>query len=158
MISQRCSSRSILAMIAIVLVCGGCAHVPDVDRHFKLHNAYETVRYFRYAIDAGQYGAAYRCLSPESQQQISKLAFEAMLRFVDVPELGGIGLKNLLVDSTVDSHVEVVSSGQPQKWVTLIWSCDDQLIEYSLMVSPGSSKRWQIDLLSVRGIDLQGTS
>ncbi|MGE4603111.1 MAG: hypothetical protein AAEJ65_09425, partial [Planctomycetota bacterium] len=146
------------AMIAIVLVCGGCAHVPDVDRHFKLHNAYETVRYFRYAIDAGQYGAAYRCLSPESQQQISKLAFEAMLRFVDVPELGGIGLRNLFVDSTVDSHVEVVSSGQPQKWVTLIWSSDDRFIEYSLLLAPSPSNQWQIDLLSTRGVDLQGAS
>ena len=147
----------IIARFTILLIIvGGCAHVPEVDRHFKRHHAHETVRYFRYAIDAGQYEAAYRCLSASSQTQVSPLAFEAMLRFIDVPELGGIGLRCMLVDSTVDSRAEVVEAGQPQRWVTLVWSSEESYIEYSLFLQPNEDDQWEIDLLAIRGVDLSG--
>ena len=156
MIARPSLCPSLLAISLLVTVCCGCAHIPKVDRHFKTNSAYETVRYFRYAVDAGQYEAAYQALSADSQQQVSKLAFEAMLRFVDVPELGGIGLKKLLVKSTIDPRAESAYPGRPNKWITLIWSSEDQFIEYSLMLAPGSSGPWRIDLLSTRGIDLHG--
>ncbi len=145
-----------LALCCIYLLCGGCCHVPDVDRHFRTDGPYETVRYFRYAIDAGQYPAAYRCLSATSQDRVSALAFEAMLRFADVPQLGDIPLMELLVASSIDPVPEPISVGEPDQWVTLIWYCEDQLIEYSLMLQPDSEGQWQIDLLLTRGVDLGG--
>lgn len=156
MIPRPSLCPSLLAISLLATVCCGCASIPDVDRHFKTNSAYETVRYFRYAVDASQYEAAYQCLSADSQQQVSKLAFETMLRFVDVPELDGIGLKKLLVKSAIDPRAESAYLGRPNKWITLIWSSDDQFIEYSLMLAPGSSGAWRIDLLSTRGIDLHG--
>jgi len=145
-----------MALCCIYLLCSGCCHVPDVDRHFKTDGPHEAVRYFRYAIDAGQYSAAYRCLSATTQDRISELAFEAMLRFSDVPQLGDIPLLELLVFSSIDPVPEPISVGQPEQWVTLIWSSEDQLIQYSLFLQPDSAGRWQIDLLLTRGVDLGG--
>ncbi len=151
----RTTARS-SALCCIYLLFGGCCHVPDVDRHFSTDGPYETVRYFRYAIDAAQYPAAYRCLTGTSQDRVSALAFEAMLRFADVPQLGDIPLKELLVYSSIDPVTEPISAGEPDQWVTLIWSSEEQLIEYSLLLQPDSTGQWQIDLLLTRGVDLGG--
>jgi hypothetical protein len=144
--------------IPLILVSlAGCKHIPDVDRHFQRSAALETVRYFRYAIDASQYDAAYRCLSETTREQISALAFQALIRFVDVPQLDDLGLRDLLVDSSIDDGVEVPPGGGQDRWITLIWSSDEQYIEYSLRLQPGLNQLWEIELLATRGVDLTGT-
>lgn len=147
-----------IIMILILLLPGCISNAPDADRHFYRNSALDTVRLFRYAIDAKQNSAAYDCLTKNVQAQISPLAFDALVRFVDVPELGGVGLKELLMDSSIDQIVEPVSGAEKCRWVTLIWSSDDQFIEYSLMLIPDESGTWWIDLLSTRGFDLGNTS
>ncbi|MDE0959403.1 MAG: hypothetical protein OSB09_01335 [Planctomycetota bacterium] len=134
-----------------------CKHIPDVDRHFQRSASLETVRYFRYAIDASQFDAAYHCLTDSTREQLSALAFQAMIRFVDVPQLGGLGLTDLLVCSDIDGIEEVPAGGGSDRWVTLIWHSEDQYIEYSLRLQPGSAGLWQIDLFATRGVDLTGS-
>jgi len=144
--------------IPLFLLCiTGCKHIPDVERHFQRSAALETVRYFRYAIDASQYDAAYCCLSEATREQVSALAFEALIRFVDVPQLDDLGLRDLLVESSIDDGVEVPSEGGPDRWITLIWNSEDQYIEYSLRLQPGLNHLWEIELLATRGVDLTGT-
>ncbi|MEE2883903.1 MAG: hypothetical protein VYD70_09310 [Planctomycetota bacterium] len=147
-------------LISLLSTAASCclSNAPDADRHFYRDSARETVRYFRYAIDAQQHNTAYQCLTPSAQQQISPLAFEALIRFVDVPELGGVGLKTLLMESHVAKDEEAVASDPNGRWITLIWTTDDQYIEYSLLLSRDSSGIWWIDLLSTRGVDLGSPS
>jgi hypothetical protein len=144
--------------IPLFLLCiAGCKHIPDVDRHFQRSGPLETVRYFRYAIDASRYDAAYCCLSESTREQVSALAFEALIRFVDVPQLDDLGLRDLLVESSIDDGVEVPSEGGADRWITLIWNSEEQYIEYSLRIQPGLNHLWEIELLATRGVDLTGT-
>jgi hypothetical protein len=140
----------------LLLGLAGCKHIPEVDRHFQRSAALETVRYFRYAIDASQYDAAYCCLSETTREQVSALAFQALIRFVDIPQLDDLGLRDLLVESTIDDGVEIPPEGGPDRWITLIWSTDEQYIEYSLRLQPGLNDLWEIELLATRGVDLTG--
>lgn len=155
MIASRKIPLFLLHMLIGTSFLSGCiCNAPDVDRHFFRDSARETVRYFRYAIDANQHQSAYQCLTASSQQQISPIAFEALIRFVDVQELGGVGLKDLLMESVVARAEEQVAGAPESRWITLMWSSDDQFIEYSLLLSPDESGTWWIDILSTRGVDL----
>ena len=155
MLAFRKTPIFLLHMMLGASILSGCiCNAPEVDRHFYRDSARETVRYFRYAIDAKQHQAAYQCLSSSSREQISPIAFEALIRFVDVPELGGVGLKDLLMESIVARGEEQVSGAPESRWITLMWSSDDQFIEYSLLLSPDESGIWWIDILSTRGVDI----
>jgi hypothetical protein len=63
----------------------------------------------------------------------------------------------LLVESSIDDGIEVPSEGGVDRWITLIWSSDEQYIEYSLRLQPGLNNLWEIELLATRGVDLTGT-
>ena len=145
----RCKSL----VVVLILVSCGCKQIPKVDDHFQRNTPVETVRYFRYCVDAGDYSRAYQTLTQGTRDRISELQFKGLIRFVDVPELDDIGLRDLVVCSTVDSIPEASNSRSDQYWVTLIWESETQYIEYSLntVEIPGST--WRIDLLSPRGID-----
>ena len=95
-------------------------------------------------------------MTENTQQQISPLQFKALIRFVDVPELGDIGLRDLIVNSSIDPQSEPVRGEDFSRWITLIWEDPSQFIEYSLKITRGEDQTWNIDMLSTRGLDLGG--
>ncbi|MGE4619044.1 MAG: hypothetical protein AAEJ04_04455, partial [Planctomycetota bacterium] len=100
----KSSAMALSIGLALLMFIGGCINNgPKTDRHFYRTSARETVRYFRYAIDANYHEAAYQCLTHSCREEISLLTFETLIRFVDVPELGGVRLETLLMDSSISS-------------------------------------------------------
>ncbi|NCF56284.1 MAG: hypothetical protein GWP41_08505 [Planctomycetia bacterium] len=142
--------------VTSLLISSGCLSIPNVDDHFSKSDPLETVRYFRYAIDASDFDKAYQCMTENTHQQISPLQFKALIRFVDVPELGDIGLRDLIVNSSIDPQSEPVRGENSSRWITLIWEDASQFIEYSLKITLGEDQTWNIDMLSTRGLDLGG--
>ena len=142
----------------VLLLLGGtgCQQIPKVEDHFHRNTPVETVRYFRYCVDAGELDLAYQTLTPESKKSVSSLQFKALIRFIDVPELNDLGLRDLIIDSDVDPLAERVKNSAQDWWVTLILDTEDQYIEYSLRLAPGGESGWQLDLMSPRGLDLGG--
>ncbi len=145
-------------MMILFLMIVGCQQIPKVDDHFQRESPLETVRYFRYCVDACDLSRAYETLTEDTRQQISSLQFKGLIRFVDVPELDDIGLRDLIVKSKVDPIPEAVNGNPGQWWVTLIWESETQLIEYSLRLVVGPDQLWQLDLLSPRGLDFGSVS
>lgn len=143
---------------ATVLLSSGCQQIPRVEDHFNRSTPVETVRYFRYCVDAGELDLAYETLTAESRNSVTPLQFKALIRFVDVPELNNLGLRDLIVQSDVDTRPEMVSGSTRNWWVTLILDTEDQYIEYSLKLVPMATGQWQVDLLSPRGLDFGGSS
>lgn len=153
-----CSAFFTAALITTILfLSSGCQQIPRVEDHFNRSTPVETVRYFRYCVDAGELDLAYETLTTESRNSVTPLQFKALIRFVDVPELNSLGLRDLIVQSDVDTRPETVSGSTQNWWVTLILDTEDQYIEYSLKLVPGTASQWQVDLLSPRGIDLGGS-
>ncbi len=143
--------------MTIVLLSSGCQQIPRVEDHFNRSTPVETVRYFRYCVDAGELDLAYETLTDESRNSVTPLQFKALIRFVDVPELNNLGLRDLIVQSDVDTRPETVSGSTRNWWVTLILDTEDQYIEYSLKLVPMATGQWQVDLLSPRGLDFGGS-
>lgn len=140
-----------------LLLSSGCQQIPRVEDHFNRTTPVETVRYFRYCVDAGELDLAYETLTAESRNSVTPLQFKALIRFVDVPELNNLGLRDLIVQSDVDTRPEAVSGSTRNWWVTLILDTEDQYIEYSLKLVPAATGQWQVDLLSPRGLDFGGS-
>ena len=80
--------------MTIVLLSSGCQQIPRVEDHFNRSTPVETVRYFRYCVDAGELDLAYETLTAESRNSVTPLQFKALIRFVDVPELNNLGLRD----------------------------------------------------------------
>ncbi|OUU24869.1 MAG: hypothetical protein CBC13_02990 [Planctomycetia bacterium TMED53] len=153
MIHFLIAAQRIGLFLALALFVFGCKQIPKVDDHFQRNSPVETVRYFRYCVDAGDYSRAYQTLTQETQDRISEIQFKGLIRFVDVPELDDIGLRDLVVSSEVDTTPESSNSLSNEYWVTLIWESETQYIEYSLNTVKVPGSTWRIDLLSPRGID-----
>ncbi len=83
--SSRCHRRSALSLFSILLLAGslgGCCSVaPRAEKFFDRTSPTETVRMFRYAVEAGQWDAAYLCLVPEFREQYSELEFSLAIRY-----------------------------------------------------------------------------
>ena len=159
------SAQHVLAILGLLttLAISGCQGIPKVQDHFDRSNPHETVRFFRYCVDAGQYDLAYESLTAETQKQISRLQFNGLIRFVDIPELDDIGLRDLIIRSKVDPIPEPTGQVDQNWWVTLIWDSPDQYIEYSLCLVPlegtqnTAEPQWRLDLLQPRGLDFGGS-
>lgn len=157
--------RNALQLLGFAIILGilGCQAIPKVHDHFNRNSPLETVRFFRYCVDAGEYRLAYESLTAETQKQVSELQFNGLVRFVDVPELDGLGLRDLIVKSKVDPVPEHLGPGTGSWWVTLIWESADQYIEYSLRLVPlqgsdiAENPHWRLDLLNPRGLDFGGS-
>lgn len=148
---------SLIALLGLILLVNcGCQQIPRVEDHFQRTTPIETVRYFRYCVDAGELDLAYETLTTESRKSLSPLQFMALIRFIDIPQLNNLGLRDLIIQSSVDPRPERVSGSTQDWWVTLILDTDDQYIEYSLRLVPTSGSLWQLDLLSPRGLDFGG--
>ena len=73
---------SLLVMVSVTLGIAGCCSVaPRADKFFHRNSPEESIRMFRYAVEAGQWEFAYACLTTELQEQYSELELSLMVRF-----------------------------------------------------------------------------
>lgn len=103
-----------------LLLTGCCAVVPDGEKYFaRNRSADETVRLFRYSVEAGQYGGAYRCLTASFREKHSEREFSLAVRY---GSFQGRDLHELIVGATQDEEAEPVQGFPPARavWITLI--------------------------------------
>ena len=149
---KRSRGRSGLGVVTLwVLLYGGvpgcCTTPPPGEKFFdRARSPEESVRLFRYAIEAKQFDVAYRCLSARFQERHSPTELSLALRF---GSWNGIGLRRLVMESEQDERVEGVRGLADAVWVTLIHWDDPEdpasaFQELSLFVTL-EGKEWRID-------------
>ncbi len=115
-----------IAAVIIVSLAGCCTSPPLAEKYFdRGRSPEEAVRMFRYAVEAKQYGAAYRCLTTRFREDHSESELALAIRF---GSWDGKGIRALIVDAQQDTTPpsEVVQGFRVDEaaWVTLV-SIDD---------------------------------
>ncbi|MFQ5653402.1 MAG: hypothetical protein ACE5GW_01560 [Planctomycetota bacterium] len=145
-----------LLLLCSALLAGGCRTAPPAaEKYFDRLSPMGTVKLFQYAVEAKQYPAAYRCLTPEVQEELSPMLFGLFLKYGRVGELGGMRARELITEAWRHPSEERVPGEPDARWVTLIYEADADAppIEVSvLLVLLGDE--WLLDLKRVRGFDL----
>jgi len=138
------------ASLALILsLAGCCTTVPDGERYFdRRTSAAETVRLFRYSVEAKQYAAAYRCLSAGFREKHSERELSLAVRY---GSFEGRSLRHFIVSAEQDPRSESVQGLPPARaqWVTLVYFEDPEdpatsTIEHSLFVLLEDGE-WRID-------------
>jgi len=138
------------AAIALsLLVAGCCTTVPDGEKYFdRSRSAGETVRLFRYSVEAKQYGAAYRCLCTVFREKHTERELSLAVRY---GSFEGRGLREFILEADQDPRSEPVQGFPPERaqWVTLVFFVDPadpatSTIEHSLFVVFEDGE-WRID-------------
>jgi hypothetical protein len=140
-------SRSIPALA--LLLAGCCTAAPDGEKYFdRSRSAAETVRLFRYSVEAKQYGAAYRCLCAGFRAKHTEREFSLAVRY---GSFEGRGLRDFILEADQDSRTEPIQGLAPGRaqWVTLVFFLDPEdaatdSIEHSLFVLFEDGE-WRID-------------
>jgi len=72
----------------LLILAAGCHCTPPAGKYFDRGSPFNTISGFAYAIDAGQWGFAYDCLTASSRKLYSYTKFMIALRFnLEVPHL-----------------------------------------------------------------------
>lgn len=137
------------ALPLALLVAGCCTTVPAGEKYFDRRvSAAETVRLFRYSVEAKQYGAAYRCLSSAFRAKHSERELSLAVRY---GSFEGRGLREFILEAVQDARSEPVQGLPPGRaqWVTLVFFEDPtdpatSTIEHSLFVLLEEGE-WRID-------------
>jgi len=148
--------RSCLAALLLTLSAGCCVTPPPADKYFDRSSASDTLRFFQYAVETGQYQFAYQCLDSESRERVSEGSFEASIRWARVEALDGSHMWRVIADAFRVPEVERIPGDPEARWVTLVHFREDDTYEISLRIAPEEGE-WRIDLSEMRGLDLGGT-
>jgi len=96
---SRHSWPSICLLLATVGLVSCCSY-PRADKYFdRSFDAMDTLRMFQYAVETGQYGIAYECLTPSSRERVSPLKFEYAVRWGNLEELRDIPVWDLITQA-----------------------------------------------------------
>jgi hypothetical protein len=144
---SRALPRAPLALA--LLLAGCCTSPPNGEKYFdRRQSAGESVRLFRYSVEAAQYGAAYRCLVASFREKHSERELSLAVRY---GSFEGRGLREFIVSAEQDPRSEAVQGLPPERaqWVTLVFFEDPEdpatsTIEHSLFVILEDGE-WRID-------------
>ena len=133
-----------------LLACVGCCSVaPRADKFFHKKAPEESVRMFRYSVEAGQWDFAYGCLTTELQEQYSQLELSLMVRFGSQQ---GENLRDLIENALQLEGSHAIPGADPlqSRSVTVVFFSDPEdpatdSWEQALFLTKEGDE-WRIDL------------
>lgn len=157
----RAPSRWVLPGALLVACCGGflggcCAPPgPPAGKFFDRLTVPGTLKGFVYAVDTHQWDYAYESLTASTRQEVGKLKFTAVIRFLEAPECD-VALYDL-ISNALELRSGTQFAGRDEARILVISQgrdSNDTLVFVEVFIYFRLEEgEWRIDLLRSLGVE-----